>query len=240
MENLHDVLESAKLAARTAGIALASRIGLTARSASQRDTKLEADSASESMILDMLSRNYPVLSEEMGGIISHKSPTWIVDPLDGTVNYSREIPISCVSIGLWNDGPIMGVVYDFTRDEMFTGIVGDGAFLNDEKIQVSGISNPSDAIVYTGFPVASSFETACISEFVNIVQGYKKVRLLGSAALSLAYVACGRGDAYIEQNIRIWDVAAGLALVKAAGGSIKYFGDDPLVVTADNGSIDCR
>ena len=237
MEEYKKDLRVAKTAARAAGKLLASHAGLAVRSSTARDTKLEADLTSETAILDMLSRSHPVLSEEAGGAIDEKGPTWIVDPLDGTVNYSRGIPISCVSIALWDKGPVLGVVYDFNRDEMFSGIVGQGAFLNDDEIFVSKTIDRADAIMFTGFPAASSFDTEKLSGFVRLVQRYKKVRLLGSAALSLAYVACGRGDAYMEQRIRIWDVAAGVALVNAAGGAFQTLGDDPLDVFADNGVL---
>jgi myo-inositol-1(or 4)-monophosphatase len=237
MEDYKKALKVAKSAARAAGRLLASQSGLEVRSSTAHDTKLEADLTSEVAILDMLSKHYPVLSEEAGGTIAATGPTWIVDPLDGTVNYSRGIPISCVSIALWDKGPVLGVVYDFNRNEMFSGIVGEGAFLNDTEISVSKTVDRADAIMFTGFPAASSFDTEKLAGFVRLVQRYKKVRLLGSAALSLAYVASGRGDAYMEQRIRIWDVAAGVALVNAAGGAFQTLGDDPLDVFADNGVL---
>jgi myo-inositol-1(or 4)-monophosphatase len=132
---------------------------------------------------------------------------------------------------------VLGVVYDFTREELFSGVVGDGAFLNEAPIRVSKTTAPGEAIAFTGFPSAASFETDSLTSFVEMLQRFKKVRLLGSAALSLAYVACGRGDVYIEQRIRIWDIAAGVALVNAAGGAFQTLGTDPLDVYADNGVL---
>ena len=197
---------------------------------------MQADLNSESLVLSRLKGSFPVLSEESGGE-RHSGPTWIVDPLDGTVNYFRGIPNCCVSIALWDREPILGVVYDFNRHELFAGIADEGITLNGQPITVSPIDQKNKAICFTGFPVATSFEDGALTEFVGLVRGYKKVRLLGSAALSLAYVACGRGDVYRERDIRLWDVAAGLALVKAAGGSYQCRGNDPLDVLAHNGLV---
>ena len=114
--------------------------------------------------------------------------------------------------------PLIGVIYDFNRDELFTGIVGEGAWLNDSPICVSSTENISNAILATGFPVSSDFSQKALYKFVNNITRYQKIRLLGSAALSLAYVSSGRVDIYQENDIKIWDVAAGIAIVRAAGG----------------------
>jgi fructose-1,6-bisphosphatase/inositol monophosphatase family enzyme len=189
-----------------------------------RDVKLEADRAAEERILEVLRGASPfeVLAEE-GGTRPGSDPDsglrWIVDPLDGSMNFLRGIPLCCVSVGLWRcNEPLLGVVYDFNRDEIFTGIVGEGAYLNGNKIRVSQVKESRHATLCTGFPAATDFSADALGRFVAKVQDYKKVRLFGSAALSLAYVAAGRVDAYRERDIRIWDVAAGLALVMAAGG----------------------
>lgn len=133
--------------------------------------------------------------------------------------------------------PLIGVIYDFNRDEAFSGIVGRGAWLNGQQIQVSMVRKSSDAVLVTGFPEGTDFSQASLTRFVNEIRQYKKVRLLGSAALSLAYVACGRADVYHEVDIRIWDAAAGIALVKAAGGSVRisYMDDKSILkVMASN------
>ncbi len=114
--------------------------------------------------------------------------------------------------------PLFGVVYDFNREELFTGIVGEGAWLNDLPISISTTKNASNAILATGFPTSSDFSKDALLKVVDNIKRYQKIRLLGSAALSLAYVACGKVDVFQEKNIKIWDVAAGIALVKAAGG----------------------
>ena len=231
------LLETAISVACEAGKLLLAKPHSKVRISATRDTKLDADIESETVILKHLRTSYPVMSEEAGGKLSENGPTWIVDPLDGTVNYERGIPLSCISICLWHNGPVLGVVYDFNRGEIFSGIVGRGAKLNGKEIKVSQIENRADSIIFTGFPIATSFETDSLHSFIKLVQRYKKVRLLGSAALSLAYVACGRGDVYIEQKIRIWDVAAGLAILNAAGGAFQMLGEEPLDVYADNGVL---
>ena len=195
-------------------------------SAAGRDLKVQADRESEQLILQALKANtpYPVLAEETGehGAFESEAPIWIVDPLDGTLNFSRGIPLFCVSIALWqSEEPILGVVYDVEHDELFSGMVGQGAWRNDEAISVSNVTHPGQAILATGFPVNRDFDASPLREFLAQVQVFKKIRLLGSAALSLAYLACGRVDAYAEEDIMLWDVAAGVALVGAAGGWVS-------------------
>ena len=219
--NKLSLLKVAIIAAKAAGSFLRKNKSIKIISNLDNDTKLDVDTKSEKIILNKLLKYYPVLGEESGmtGIFTKQTPYWIIDPLDGTVNYSRNIPINCISIALWHkEKPILGVVYDFTKNELFSGIVGYGAKLNGKRIEVSKIKQISKSIIFTGFPIEFSISNKNIINFIKIVRHYKKVRLIGSAALSLAYVASGRGETYKEKNIKIWDVAAGLALVKAAGG----------------------
>lgn len=196
-------------------------------SAEGRDIKLALDRESEERIVALLSKGekFPILSEEMNKAWSpdiFPDYHWIVDPLDGTLNYWKDVPLSCVSIALWRGNlPILGAIYDFNRDELFTGIVGEGAWINGHPMQVGEVSVPAEAVLCTGFPVSTDFSELAIQQFISFVRDYKKVRLLGTAALSLAYVASGRVDAYCERDIKIWDVAAGIAIVEAAGGSSK-------------------
>ena len=193
-----------------------------------RDVKIKADRELEAVIVKRLLEEtpYPVLSEECGYLGGEKISSdyrWIVDPLDGSLNFSRGIPINCISIALWRGlEPKLGVVYDFNHSELFSGVVGEGAWLNGKSIKVSGIGEKSSAVLCTGFPVATDFSKTAILDFVEQIRVYKKIRLFGSAALSLAYVSCGRVDAYMENDIKIWDVAAGIALVKASGGTVRY------------------
>ena len=210
---------------------------------SPRDVKIEADLRLHRLIVERLTKDtpYPVLSEEgsglqtTGAVPEHR---WIIDPLDGSLNFSRGIPFSCISIALWRGmEPLLGVVNDMNRDELFSGLAAGGAWLNGQPVRVSDVETKGQAILVTGFPTAGDFSGAALSETVSEIQAYKKVRLLGSAALSLAYVACGRADAYQENNIAIWDVAAGLAIVKGAGGIAGFRTGDKenrLIVRAAN------
>ena len=192
-----------------------------------RDVKIEADRRLHQIITDLLeSRSaLPILSEEdEGSILPGLSAgrVWVVDPLDGSLNFSRGIPFCGISIGLWSsEGPVLGVIHDFQRNELFSGAVGGGAFLNGSPISVSMIDQKEKAILCTGFPTGADFSHDAVSNLVTDIQSFKKVRWLGSAALSLAYVAAGRADVYQENGIALWDVAAGLALVQAAGGTVS-------------------
>jgi myo-inositol-1(or 4)-monophosphatase len=217
-------LRLATEAARAAGQVLRDALKREHQVLSQvgRDIKLQADRDAERVILERLRESdHPVLAEESGthGDLDKDRPFWMVDPLDGTMNFSRGIPGCAVSIALGlPDAPFLGVVYDFQRDEMFSGVVGEGASLNGTPIQVSTIAQSKAAVLATGFPVNFEYSEEGLHDFAQRIQRFKKVRMIGSAALSLAYVACGRFDAYAEDDIMLWDIAAGLALVNAAGG----------------------
>lgn len=189
------------------------------------DVKLQADRDAEALILDTLgSAGYAVLAEESGehGSIGGDAPYWVVDPLDGTVNFSRRIPLCCISIALCVGGePKLGVVHDFHRGELFTGIPGEGAWLNGARIEVASTERSADAILCTGFPNGQPFEEGPMLAYLRRAHPFKKVRMFGSAALMMAYVACGRVDAYVEEGNYFWDIAAGAALVRAAGGHVE-------------------
>ena len=211
-----------------------------------KDIKLQSDVDSEKIIIQNLQSktNFSILSEEFGFFAGNNSNgyQWIIDPLDGSLNYSRGIDVFCISIGLWQERkPILGIVYDFLHDNLYTGIVGKGASKNGLPISVSEIDVKEKAIICTGFPVYRSFETESLLPFLMKLTSYKKVRLLGSAALSLSYVAQGSTDVYTEEKIAFWDVAAGIALVLAAGGECNYhfYKDNPnfMNVFASNKNI---
>ena len=118
--------------------------------------------------------------------------------------------------------PVLGVIYDLKQNDIYHGIFGDGSYKNNNQIKVSEVNNFSDAVLCTGFPVNFSYSEDKIIEFTNNIQRYKKIRLFGSAAMSLSLVASGIIDAYTEENIMVWDVAAGIAIVKAAGGNVEF------------------
>lgn len=210
---------------------------------SGKDVKLQADRQSEKIIINLLrsKTNFLILSEERGLEKGNRDYRWIVDPLDGSLNYLRGIPLCCVSIALWDKKkPILGVIYDFNRSQIYSGITTQKAWLNDREIETSCVSQKDQAVLCTGFPLNTSFRTKDLMRFVTKIQDYKKVRLLGSAALSLAYVACGKADEYTEDNIMLWDVAAGLAIVSAAGGRydmVSGLKHHSVTVSATNGVL---
>lgn len=234
-------LQIAVNAARRAGIYLLDNWDVSSVSLSSefKDIKLSGDLESEKIIIDYLSEHssYPILSEERGKSVEfdiiEKTLYWIIDPIDGSLNYNRTIPLACVSIALWQgDRPLLGVIFDFNRDEMYSRVVGQQLMLNELAIQVNdGPKEKQDAVIATGFPSGRQYDDKSLMRFVRMVQVYKKVRLLGSAALSLAWVASGRIDAYSEEGIYLWDIAGGLALLdsssyvirKLAGSEYKYF-----------------
>ncbi len=193
-----------------------------------RDIKLQADRDAEALILDVLMHSgLPVLAEESGesGAIPDDTPVWIVDPLDGTMNFKHGIPLCCVSLALSVGGrPVLGVIDDFNRGECFSGIPGGGAWLNGVPMRVSAATDPARAILATGFPTKFDVGGPALDLFMSSARRFKKVRMLGSAALMMAYVACGRVDAYAENDIMYWDIAAGAALIEAAGGWVAMSG----------------
>lgn len=189
-----------------------------------KEIKALADTVLEEDILKgLLPFGLPILSEESGYIHGQKeSKYWfIVDPLDGTFNFVKGLGPSAVSVALWQDErPIFGVIYSLLDRQLFWGGHGMGSYADDERISVSSTSNRSKASICTGFPVRFDFENdISMRNFWHLVRAYAKVRMLGSAAVSLLHVAKGSSDVYLEENIMLWDVAAGLAIVEGAGGA---------------------
>lgn len=240
---MRDLLAIAEAAAAEAGAALkAHRADWSVIAAEEgREVKIDADKRAEALILAALEKAspYAVISEEAGWVRAAERGdrfVWAVDPLDGSVNYLRDYPHCAVSIALLDNGqPILGVVDCFALGERFTGIVGEGAWLNGAPMRVSDIDDPSSGILQTGVPSRASGESMRL--FETRLKTWRKVRMIGSAASALAYVAAGRAEAYRESGSMIWDVAAGCALVKAAGGAFSIDGarlDSPLEVAAGN------
>lgn len=206
-----------------------------------KDLKTKADLAAQALILGHLaSTGIPVLAEERETPVGDRPQDlgahgaalatdvdldgrlWLVDPLDGTLNFSRGFAMAAISIALWDKGePVLGVVHDIHHSLSYSALLGEGAWCDDRPIRVSAVDTPARAILATGFPSGRSYDTESLLDFVHSVQSYKKVRMLGSAALMLAQVASGHFDVYEEEDIYLWDVAAGLALVRAAGGSYR-------------------
>ncbi len=219
--------------------------GSEVKSAAGRDIKLDADVKAEEAILAVLRErtDCPVLSEEAGPDkgLSHDERHWVIDPLDGTFNFSRGIPLCCVSIGLMEHGhPVLGVIYDFMSDTLYKGGKGLPALANEAPLRSSRTRDISQAAVCTGFPLRADYGTESLLGVAGLATRFKKVRMLGSAATSLSMVARGSMDAYVETGISLWDVAAGIAIVEAAGGRVMFrpVGDHAqLHVVATNGEL---
>ena len=191
-----------------------------------RDTKLIADLKSEKLILDILNleSNYPVLAEETGkSSLDLGEIFWVVDPLDGTANYNRNIPICCVSIGLVkNMQPLIGVIFDFNNDDLFIGDnINKLARLNNKKIIVSDVHNKTDGVLITGLPFNTDYSDNALKNLISDMQTWKKVRMIGSAAMASCYVASGKAELYKEKGIYLWDIIAGAAIVESAGGKAE-------------------
>jgi myo-inositol-1(or 4)-monophosphatase len=191
------------------------------------DVKMQADVDSETLVRDRLAASgLPVIGEELGGdpalFESRRELYWVVDPLDGTYNYLRNQPCTCVSLGLMRGPePVLGVIRDFTSDKTYLGIPGEGSFVNGRRIRPAWAERPADACLMTGFPAAADKEGPAMAAFLREAARYKKIRMIGSAALALAYVAEGVADTYQECATNLWDVAAGLALIKGSGGHYR-------------------
>lgn len=221
-----DELELAKRAALKAGALLQewSAGDKAVLSDAGRDVKLQADRDAEAAVIAVLRESaHPILAEESGehGDWDGDTPFWVVDPLDGTANYFRGVPSCAVSIGLCRgDTALLGVVYDFNRDDIFEGVVGEGAWHNGAPMRVAEVKEPKQGFIGTGFPTNYEMSDDNLTKSMKILRQYKKIRMPGSAALALAYVAKGWFDVYLEESILLWDVAAGIALIEAAGGVV--------------------
>lgn len=197
----------------------------------QADVVTVADKAAEKSIITNIRRSYPshaVLTEESGAIAGDGGWRWVIDPLDGTTNFSNGLPLFSVSIAVeHNDVPVIGVVFAPYLNELFHAIKGEGAFLNGKKICPSTKEDLSHAVVATGFPVDKDrTNDNNIDNVVRVLPRVRGLRRLGSAAIDLCYVAAGFLDGYWELNLHEWDVAAGSLIVKEAGGEIAHFRRD--------------
>ncbi len=241
-------LDTALAAARAAGELLRAYFGkpLDVNEFAAHDIKLELDVRAQALITEILLGAFPdhaIFGEE--GIAGNQASEWqwIVDPIDGTVNYFYAIPHFCISIALRRGEEIqVGVIYDPMRDEMWAVERGGKPTLNGAPMAVSARTQLSDAVLSVGFSKTKTTIAAGIPLLEKYVMRARKCRLMGSAALDLAYVACGRLDAYIEQSVSLWDVAAGMILVESAGGKFKMTpredAPEKISVVASNGKID--
>lgn len=202
------------------------------------DIVTEMDLASEKLIVARLNKALPEASflTEEGSIADLNSEfKWVIDPLDGTTNYAHTFPVWCVSIGLqYRDEVIVGCVYDPTRDELFTATKHDKSRLNGHSIKVSDRRRLDQSMLATGFPY--DIRTSRINNLINFtkfVKTARAVRRAGSAALDLCYLACGRFDGYWELKLHPWDMAAGVLIVKQAGGRITDFEGQPFSIYRD-------
>jgi len=228
VDNLNKELELAVKAAKDAGKFLLKNkkeLNLSIDS-DPKDTKLKADISSENLIKEIIiaNSNYPILAEESGKSSDDLGDIfWVIDPLDGTANFNRDIPICCVSIGLVKKmKPLLGVIYDFNNDDLYEGDnIKNSATLNKEDISVSNINKKSEGILVTGLPFNTDYSDNSLNEMIVDMQSWKKVRMIGSAAMASCYIASGRAELYKEKGIYLWDIIAGASIVKAAGGKAE-------------------
>lgn len=188
----------------------------------------EADHASEKAILSVIQKKFPdhqILAEESGKLVQDSTYKWIIDPIDGTVNFAQGIPLNCVSIGIEYEGEIiLGAVYNPHLNEFFLAEKGKGATLNEKPIRVSNKTETIKSCLVTGFPYTYINEpNGPIEVFERFVRKGVSVRRLGSAAIDLCWVACGRLDGFFEQKLEPWDSAAGYLIVEEAGGKVTDF-----------------
>jgi myo-inositol-1(or 4)-monophosphatase len=234
-------------AARAAGKIQRSRLGtnFSVRHKGAVDLVTEVDTACEKAVREILTRRAPgtaVLGEEEG-VTGAGQDRWIVDPLDGTTNFAHGYPVFCVSIAWERAGQVrLGVVFDPLREELFTTQEGAGTRLNGELVRVSETTALRDSLLATGFPYDRGTNPRNYREFCRLTQITQGVRRGGSAALDLAYVACGRLDGFWEPGLKPWDVAAGALLVREAGGTVTGLRGQPFIlsradVAATNGSL---
>ena len=224
-------------AARKGAEILRSRFGNISRVRKKEAAELvtEADTESEEVIVSIIQAEFPdhaVLGEEYGLISGTAEYKWFVDPLDGTVNFAHQIPIFSISIALAvQDSIVLGVVLDPVNDDLYVAVRGQGAQRNGEPIQVSSTRAIADSLLVTGFPydVQEAFESVMV-RYGSCLKASQGMRRLGSAALDLCYVACGRFEGFWEQSLKPWDSAAGSLMVAEAGGRVTTFEDLPYTV----------
>ncbi len=217
--------------AREAGQLLLEKFGGKLNITKKGDINLvtEADLASERLIIERIKSYYPkhaILAEESGAAVldGQSAWKWIIDPLDGTTNFAHGYPCWCVTLALEHNGEIVvGVTFDPTRNELFAAARGRGASLNNKPIRASATENLGDALIVTGFPYDIKHREKFARHLTEFLLTSRGVRRDGSAAIDMAYVACGRFDGFWEEGLSPWDVAAGVLLIEEAGGQVSYY-----------------
>ena len=196
------------------------------------DFVTSADKRTEKILIEELQKAHPdygIITEETGIINkSNNKNRWIIDPIDGTLNFMNGIPQFAISVAYEEENNIKcGVIFNPILNEMFCAEKGNGAFLNNRRIRVSNKKKIKNALIVTGGPKgASKIKDKIFSEYINVSKHVSNVRKLGSAALDVAYVACGRFDGYWQRELNYWDIAAGIIILKEAGGFIDFFEED--------------
>ncbi len=233
----NEILEAAKSIAREAGKLVLDRFGgereLTQKGF--RDFVTDADYAAQSLIVERVREQFPThgfLAEEEDATLSDNADiVWIIDPVDGTTNYSRNIPLFCVSIGVAQAGdPLVGVIYDPVRDELFWATKGGGAFLNGQAISVSTTDNLADAIIAHDWSRSPTLRDVILQIITQLAHQTRSLRAMGSAAIAICWVANGRLDAYFNPSLSAWDIAAGQLILAEAGGIMSGFNAEPFAL----------
>ena len=204
------------------------------------DFVTSADKRTEKILIEELQKAHPeygIITEETG--IINKTNTknrWIIDPIDGTFNFMNGIPQFAISVGYEEENEIKcGVIFNPIMNELFCAEKGNGAYLNNSRIRVSKKNKIKDALIVTGGPKgASEIKDKIFSEYINVSKNVANVRKFGSAALDVAYVACGRFDGYWQRELNYWDIAAGIIILKEAGGFVDFFEEDKNVPLKKN------
>ncbi len=230
-----DFLTPMQELAREAGSLLMSFFGKVAiEYKGEADLVTKADRASEKFLVEQIRRRWPqhdLVGEEGSRTETGSDYRWYVDPLDGTTNFAHGFPVFCVSMGLDYKGErVAGVIYDPTRDEMFSAEKGSGSRLNGAPIRVSKTARLRESLIATGFPSHKRHKNPNIHFYHQLTLRSHGVRRAGSAALDLCYVSCGRYDAFWEFNLNPWDTAAGVLIVQEAGGMVTNFSGQPFSI----------
>ena len=190
----------------------------------ERDLKLQIDIDAEEIIKEHIAKksSLPILAEESGVSGELDDFFWVIDPLDGTANFLRNIPISCVSIFLMKGlTPVLGAIFDFNNSDLYYAHKESKAYINDKELSVSSLSLKRESTLVTGIPAKDDYSDDEFRSMISDFQSWKKIRMIGSAAMASVYVASGKADDYKENGIFLWDISAGAAIMEAAGGRVS-------------------